>query len=189
MPKTITRRRIRLAQVAGLHLSLRVARATDRAGIIRVIDAVGGERRFLQTDHYVPTPAWEQALSQGFNAREGILLMAIECEQGVVGFGRLTPDDGPGCPRTVGNIGLTLLPVIRSHGIGAQVLEYLISVAPGLGFDKLTADILTGNVPSRRLFARYHFQQESFREVSPAYRNARATEVRVSLDLKKEAHR
>ncbi len=69
---------------------IRTARSGDRDQVIAVINAVAGERRYLQTDRYLPTPAWEQVLGEGVDPKQGLLLMVVESDRRIVGFARLT---------------------------------------------------------------------------------------------------
>lgn len=139
-------------------ITIRVGCRRDRHAITQLINCVAAEQQYLQTDRYCSTPLWEQALQEGMNRCAGVLLLVVVAKQEIIGFGRLTPDDTNGVDRTVGNIGIALLPPYRSRGIGSQVLTTLLLAAPDLAFRRMTAAILETNIRSRNLFCKFGFQ-------------------------------
>ena len=138
-------------------LQLRIASPQDRDGIIAVINSVAGERKYLQTERYCPSPVWERLLSFGINVDEGLLLFVAEVDGKMVGFARLSPDSEHPLGRNAGNIGLAFLPLYRSKGFGATILNKLIGYAAGLNYRVLTADVLETNICSKKLFTRRGF--------------------------------
>lgn len=159
--------------------TVRLACPADREQIIRLIDTVAGERRYLQTDRYVPTPAWEQLLSKGVNLREGLLLLVIESGEQTIGFARLTPDLGHPSGRLAGNIGITLLPAYRSQGIGTFALGWLMACAARLQYQTLTANILSTNLRSLRLFRKFGFAPAAVKKIYLPFVGSESEEVTV----------
>ena len=138
-------------------LDIVTASYQDRSGILDVIQSVAHERIYFQTDCYMSTPVWERALQVGYDEQSGILLLAVKDQEKIVGYGRLTPNDTDRFDRMIGNIGLALLPVYRSQGLGAAVLTRLLSYALVMRFCTLTAAVLATNLRSLQLFQKYGF--------------------------------
>jgi RimJ/RimL family protein N-acetyltransferase len=158
------------AYTASGGMTLRVARAADRASIIHIIDTIAGEGRYFFTGRYDPTPVWERILAVGCDEAAGLLLLVAEVGPALAGFGRLTAEPGR---RRVGNIGLGLLAEYRGQGYGSALLARLVSWNDRLRFDRLTAAIKADNVRSRRLFARHGFVEAEQRAiVVPSAREA-----------------
>lgn len=165
------------------NISLRIVSASDYNNVINVINTVARERKYLQTDRYIPTPNWEYLLAEGINVKNGLLLMAVENQQGIIGFIRLYPDDEHPLGRRAGNIGLALLHSFRSRGIGAIILKVLISRSSELGYDILTANILESNLRSRKLFSKYGFTQMRCRNIFLDFLNDHVNELYYELEL------
>lgn len=163
-------------------IGVRVARPEDRGGVIDVINAVAAEHRYLQTDRYYPTPTWERMLLQTQDVTFGLLLVATDKER-IIGFGRLTVDDGIERTRLTGNIGLALLPTYRHCGIGRMLLGRLTAWAPELEFVRLNAAILVNNSASLRLFHGAGFQELHRRTIYLPYADGPTEEVIVGLRL------
>ena len=153
----------------------------DRERVIEVINSVAAENRFLQTECYIPTPAWESLLENGTDRKNGKLLFVVCDREKLVGFGRLSPDDLGG--RSSGNVGIVLLPDYRYKKIGSKLLKFIVNIAPRLGYKNLTADILADNFVSLRLFLGHGFTRCSSRDLYLKHRNAVVEEVRVQLFL------
>lgn len=163
-------------------IRLRVAARSDRSEIIAVINWVAGERKFLQTDRYRPSPAWEELLSEGLNIRNGLLLLAAEDRGMLIGFARLYPDDRRSDCRA-GNVGMALLPLYRSKGIGAIILRVLAASAIALDYDVLTANILESNLRSRKLFSRLGFREVARRKIYLSFLDEAVNELEYELAL------
>ena len=164
-------------------MRLRVASGSDRSDIINVINSVAGEHKYLQTDRYRPTPAWEKLLSEGMNIPRGLLLLVIEDQDTLIGFARLYPDEQypRGC-RT-GNVGIALLPLYRSKGIGAIILKVLAACAIALDYEVLTADILESNLCSKKLFSRLGFRRVKCRNIYLDFLHEHVNELYYELEL------
>jgi RimJ/RimL family protein N-acetyltransferase len=164
-------------------LTLRIARLNDRDNIIRIINKVAGERKYLQTDCYCPTPLWEQALQGGLQIEKGILLLLLEEAGKPVGFARVFPDCDDLDSRSVGNVGVSLLPGYRSRGIGAIMLKKLLSYGLYLGFNSLTANILASNLRSLHFFRKSGFRPIDSRLIELSFRSGRSEEIKLKKNL------
>jgi L-amino acid N-acyltransferase YncA len=153
----------------------------DRRQVIEVINRVAAEGRFLQTECYIPTPAWENLLENGADEGKGCLLVVIKDREKLIGFGRLSPDDLGG--RYTGNVGIVLLQDYRHKGIGTRLLEFIVNIAPQFGYENLTADILMDNLVSLRLFSGRGFIRFSSKNLYLKHRNAVVEEIRMQLFL------
>ena len=177
----VLRKAVEIDRPSGLRL--RIASASDRANIIELINLVAGERKYLQTDRYCPTPAWEQLLVDGININEGLLLILIENKNEIVGFARLSPDLDHPLGRRAGNIGIALLPLYRSRGFGATILNRLIDYAIILNYQILTANILETNIRSQKLFMRRGFSVTNCREMFLQFLDIFVNELCYEVDL------
>lgn len=139
-------------------VQIRVARREDRAAVVLVINATGQERGYLCTPGYRPTPQWEQLLDEGLSFSERFVLLVVEVNDSVIGFGRLYSDRCHLPGHHAGNIGLALLPPYRGSGIGSLVLTHLARWATSLGFCSLSALVLPENSISQHLFGKHGFQ-------------------------------
>lgn len=164
-------------------IRLRVASVTDRQAIVDVINSVAGERKYLQTSQYCPTPLWERLLAEGVHMEDGLLLLVVESLGQIVGFARLYPDESHAGGRQAGNIGIALLRSYRSIGIGAIILKGLIACATELDYQVLTANILETNIRSRRLFARCGFRKVNRRSVFLVFINDHANELYCEMQV------
>ncbi len=164
-------------------IRLRVASETDRNDIVSVINSVAGERKYLQTSKYSPTPTWERLLAEGLHVDDGLLLLAAESQGQIIGFARLYPDGGHAYGRQAGNVGIALLRSYRSLGIGAIILRVLIACAIELDYSVLTANILESNIRSRRLFSRYGFRKINSRSVFLVFINDHANELYCEMQM------
>jgi ribosomal protein S18 acetylase RimI-like enzyme len=159
---------------------IRSAKPADRSDVVRVIDRVTAERRYLQTDCFEPDKRWEILLGSPFNLQAGYLLRILEDQGKVGGFCRLFPDEIV-CPRgSIGNIGIVLLPEYRSRGLGTRLLSSLLDIAAQAGYVELRAEILASNLPSIGLFHKFGFHRLFTRKVGLSYLPYPVNEVVVS---------
>jgi len=164
-------------------IRLRIASEADRNDIIAVINSVTGEQKYLQTGRYCSTPTWERLLAEGLHVEDGLLLLAVESREGIIGFARLNPDGEHVHGRKAGNVGIALLRSYRSMGIGAIILKVLIACALELGYGVLTANILESNIRSRRLFSRFGFRNINCRSIFLVFIHDHVNELYCELRL------
>lgn len=173
----------RTGQAIPKNLWLRPARAADRTKIIQLINCVTSEHHFLYTNRYEPNPTWEQLLGQGLNLEEGLLLLIVETLADVVGFIRLSRTSPVPAARSVGDIGIALLPQYRSLGIGTSLLGICIAAAPTLGFTELRADMMAENEIVRRLFRHFNFVMSEPQPTYLPYRQIWIAQITAKLGL------
>ena len=137
------------------NINFEVANTSEREAIVSIVNSVTSENIHLQSDRYIPTPAWEELLREGLNLENGLALFVVKYKEEIIGFGRLSPDGELG--RCCGNVGIVLLKPFRSKGIGTALLGLLIDYAPYLGYVMMTANILAVNTVSLRLFSHHGF--------------------------------
>jgi RimJ/RimL family protein N-acetyltransferase len=158
---------------------LRTARSGDREQIIALINRVAGERRYLQTICYKPTPAWEQLLSVGNDFLAGRCLIVLAEGHEIIGMGRLFDDHRNSLRRPTGNIGLVIAPAWRGQGLGTMLLATLIFCARQIGYDYLRAVILQCNQRSLKLFQKFNFAATHIHKMYWPARQAWVNEVTV----------
>jgi RimJ/RimL family protein N-acetyltransferase len=164
-------------------LQLHIASPHDREAIIAVINSVADERKYLQTERYCPSPVWERLLSCGINIEEGLLLLVAESNGKIVGFARLSPDSEHPLGRNAGNIGLAFLPLYRSQGFGAIILNKLIGYAIDLDYQVLTADVFETNIRSKKLFAGCGFNVVKVTKKKFSFLEKDIIELRYQVEL------
>lgn len=168
---------------APCRLILRVAQASDRARVIHVINSIAAERRYFRTERYCPTPLWEAALDEGINCSKGVLLLVVEHGGAVVGFARLLAERDAAWEQPAADVGLGLLAPYRSQTLGTQMLGHLITLAPLLGFEMLTAAIFTHNTRSRHVFQKFQFKPVGIRTISVSFDAAPQAEILVARSV------
>jgi RimJ/RimL family protein N-acetyltransferase len=167
--------------VANLGVEFARYAPAEKKNLVKVIDSITGERRYLQTDRYIPTPDWERVLEFGCLPDEGRLLLVVKYKYKLIGFARLFPEEMEGI--RVGNIGIGLLKAFRHRGIGTRLLGHIVQIAPTLGYPSLTADILCSNVVSLRLFSHFGFKPIQERERNLPFLDGVTKEVTVQAVL------
>lgn len=167
----------------GSSATIRLAKPTDREAIVRLINTIASEGQHLQTNRYHATATWEQILIRSLDTKVGHILMTVIVEKNIIGFGRLTTDWNIEGVRSVGNIGLGLLPAYRGQGIGSRLLTELIQWAPTLAFKKLNAAILLQNVRSQQLFRNSGFSESQRRLIKVPFAQTDLEEVIMELPI------
>ena len=164
--------------------TIRCACPADRAAIIEVINAIAREKRYFTTEHYCPTPAWEDVLARGEDRGAGLLLLLVEHGTAVVGYARLTPTT-----RAVGSgeIGLGLLTPYRGQGLGSCLLRRMIAWAAGC-YPSLAAAILADNNRSLGLFNKFAFRPIESQTLILPFRAQSIDEILVHLVLDTESN-
>lgn len=160
-------------------LALRIARPSDRARVISLIDRVASERRYLQTLCYQPTPEWEQLLNVGKDSEAGICLLVLTNNEKIIGMGRLFAERRSLSHGHTGSIGLALAPGWRNRRWGTVLLRYLIDCARQFGYADLQAEILQNNKRSLKLFQNFGFVATQFNKIYWSARQAWVNEVTV----------
>lgn len=133
---------------------LRPYAVSDRAALIRAINEVCGEGRWMSTRRYEPTPAWERALQQ--ERLDDHLLLVVEDNGAVVGWCRVFPEAGS-CQRE-GNLGIGLLAPYRYRGIGRCLVRQALWWSWTAGLFRVVLRTRWDNGPALRVFVRCGFR-------------------------------
>ncbi|HSO28032.1 MAG TPA: GNAT family N-acetyltransferase [Anaerolineales bacterium] len=141
-----------------------------------MIDQVCAEGRWLETPHYIPTPAWEHALesagnclpvspytacapvAQNFGVCPGHLLLVVCKGAEVTGWCRVFPEkisEGEG--QLSLEIGLGLLPAYRNQGIGTRLVALAVEWARWRNCAVLEAWTRPDNRSAQRVLAKNGF--------------------------------
>ncbi|MBU1662350.1 MAG: GNAT family N-acetyltransferase [Chloroflexi bacterium] len=134
-------------------IELRAFVLADREVLIRAINIVCAEGRWMRTLCYEPTPAWEHALAEP-DCKCHLLLVAMD-EEKIVGWCRAFPDEGG----QGAEIALALLLGHRGHGIGQDMLESTVKWAIKLCLTHLRLWTRLDNKRAIRLFQTLEFGQ------------------------------
>ncbi len=105
-----------------------------------------------------PDP-WTQEMWQGELARTDLCALALETEQGIVGFALASVlfEDAE-LPK------IAVLPAYRGQGLGRALLSALIEVAKARGAEKMFLEVRASNLPARKLYERHGFTTLRIRE-------------------------
>lgn len=141
----------------------RPALPADRKTIIANINAIGEEKIYLPSDRYVPTLDWENTLNGSTLNGTTHLLAVVEINGSIIGHGRLFPGGFGHKDSHVIDVGMALLKPYRGLGIGSELLVYLIDWAKNVGYEKMTATMLSSNLRARRMFTGHNFREEGVR--------------------------
>jgi RimJ/RimL family protein N-acetyltransferase len=123
----------------------------DQAGLIRVIDAVCGEDRWMSTPCFQPTPAWTHALDVPECPNH--LLLVVEDEGHVVGWCRIFPTAGT----REASLGIGLLQGYRDRGIGTHLARQALEWAWFAGLERVTLTSHPDNARAIHVFTRCGF--------------------------------
>jgi len=165
---------------------LRPSTPHDRDQLITNINSIAAEQIYLQTTAFTPDAVWDAAIREGDNPRAGQLVLLPVVNGKAIGYLRIFPGNYGERNRHVASIGLGLLPEYRGKGIGSSLMSQALQWAPSAGFEKLEAQIIATNWPSRRLFAKFNFVVEGVRRCQLRIRDELVDELVVSLLLRSE---
>lgn len=162
--------------------TIRRARPEDAPSIIATINAICAEGLWLATERYVPTPKWERVLHQPDESPNYLLLVA-EVSAQIVGWCRVFPYGLGDKSRHVADLGVSVLKEFRGRGIGKALVERAIEWARQQHYEKLTADLFSGNVRATRLFEKTGFRQTGVRYRQAKIGSAYLDEVLMEKEL------
>ena len=115
--------------------------ARNKSTLEAIMNHLCAEGRWMQTRRFVPTPAWEHALTEP-DCPNHLLLVARDGEQ-LIGWCRAFPTGAQG----EAEIGIGLLPPYRDHGLGTDMLKHTLDWAKERSLVRL---ILTTRDDNRR---------------------------------------
>lgn len=133
---------------------LRPYAVQDRADLIRVIDEVCGERRWMGTARFESTPAWERALWQA--SCDNFLLLLAADGSAVVGWCRVFPETS--AHEADASLGVGLLTPYRNRGIGSDLVQQALSWAWSAGLQRVTLKTRLDNWRALRVFIHCGFE-------------------------------
>lgn len=133
---------------------LRPYAVQDRTALIRVIDEVCGEGRWMGTAWFESTPAWERALQQA--PCDDLLLLLAADGSAVVGWCRVFPETG--AQQADASLGVGLLAPYRNRRIGSGLVQQALSWAWSAGLQRVTLKTRLDNWRALRVFLRCGFE-------------------------------
>lgn len=133
---------------------LRSYSVQDRAGLIRVIDEVCGEGRWMSTSRFEPTPAWESVLQQ--TQCDGHLLLLAVNDSAVAGWCRVFPESDAW--QADASLGIGLLASYRKRGVGSGLVQQALAWAWSAGLQRVTLRTRLDNWQALHVFTRCGFK-------------------------------
>jgi len=121
----------------------------DRVQLIRTIDTVCGEGRWMSTGCFEPTPAWTHALRNPRCLCH--LLLVVEDREHVIGWCRTFPKDGLHGVREA-TLGIGLLPAYRDRGIGTALVRRSLGWARNVGYQRISLTTRPDNARAIHVF-------------------------------------
>lgn len=134
-----------------MSVTLRLFEPADRASLLAAINAVCAEGKWMRTQQYEPTPAWEHALSWPHCGCHR-LIVAVH-RHTVVGWCRAFPD----ISGRMADVGIGLLPAYRGQGLGTVMLQEVVAWACQAGFARLTLTVRANNRRALHVFRKVGF--------------------------------
>lgn len=135
-----------------MNVTLRLFEPADRASLLAAINAVCAEGKWMRTQQYESTPAWEHTLRQPHCACHR-LIVAVHGHS-VVGWCRAFPV----CLGTAADVGIGLLPAYRGQGLGTAMLYEVVTWAYQAGIAHLTLTVRVDNARALHVFRKVGFE-------------------------------
>jgi len=128
--------------------------AGDSEGLVRTIDSICGEGRWMRTARFEPDAEWEYALAQPDCPCH--LLLVAEDSEGIVGWCRVFPVDGRAGEAT---LGIGLLPTHRNRGLGTAMVRQALEWARQAGYKRVSLVTRSDNGRAIHVFRRCGFER------------------------------
>jgi L-amino acid N-acyltransferase YncA len=135
---------------------LRTARSSDAGAIARIYNQ-GIEERIATFETETRTAEERKVWLASHDEHHPVVVATIAGK--VVGWGSISPISTRSCYSGVGEYSVYVSREDRGHGIGAKILEDLISKAESRGYWKLMARIFPVNEASITLAKRFGFRE------------------------------
>jgi RimJ/RimL family protein N-acetyltransferase len=132
---------------------IRPFKIADRSRLVRTIDAVCGEGRWMSTTRFEPTESWLHALAEPRCSCHSLLV--VEDAKKIVGWCRLFPREDTGMQETI--LGIGLLPAYRDRGIGTALVRQSLEWARDVGHGQVQLTTHPGNARAIHVFSRCGF--------------------------------
>ena len=127
----------------------------DRGQLIRVINVVCSESKWMISNKFILTPEWECAL-QISNCND-YLILVVEDENILVGWCRIFLLFNSFSIK-IGELGIGLLPKYRGQYIGAKMIEQSLSWSKNKDFIQVHLSVHQENYSAQQLFRKFKFK-------------------------------
>jgi L-amino acid N-acyltransferase YncA len=95
----------------------------------------------------------------GWLASSEHLVLVVETDRGVMGWGRLSPYSSRACYAGIAEASVYVRASARGQGLGGALAAHLRDHSSGTGLHKLLGKVFAENAASRALCARYGFRE------------------------------
>jgi RimJ/RimL family protein N-acetyltransferase len=144
----------------GSEVQVRAVRESDAASLCEAVRAVAAEKWYLAT---VDGFSLEQTNAFVNHVVAGSLPQVVAAaDSQVVGFCDILPNPAKGFTH-VGRLGMGVRSDWRRQGIGRRMLEACLSLARGVGLEKVELEVFADNAAAIRLYESVGFSQEGIR--------------------------
>ena len=131
-----------------------------------------------ERESQLPTAEWDRRVTEASTGDQQNLFV-VDTPAGFIGMaGAYTPGDTASVRRLYG---MWVAPEARGAGIGAQLIEAIISWSLGVGADAVQLWVVDDNVAARRLYERAGFVDTGVSQPLPS--NPTVTETLMQLGL------
>ncbi|PPK88253.1 putative acetyltransferase [Neolewinella xylanilytica] len=136
-------------------LHLRPIQPEDNAAVARLIKTVMTEFHCTGDGYSINDPELADMFSAYTEARSAFFVL-VDSHQQIVGAGGYAPLHASG-PEVCELRKMYLLPDVRGHGGGKQLLEHCLAEAGRDGFSKMYLETVAGMTTAAKLYAKYGF--------------------------------
>lgn len=138
---------------------VRQARAEDITAILAGLNLICQEGGAFYITYFDLSAQWEAALFRPDSVSDH-LIAVVECDGLFAGAGNLFPGSTNTLCQHVADLGIFILPPFRRHGVGKQLLDWMLAWASQKGLEKITLGVFATNRPAIQLYASFGFEQE-----------------------------
>ena len=142
--------------------SLRIVEAQEKyfRSLTRTLNYVAGERQYLSVNggftEYSTRAFYQKCKKNGFPQ-----FYLIDENDSVVGWCDIVARDGK--PRSVGYIGIGLMPDYRERGIGTRMMLYAMDKARDAGFREIRLECRASNERALHVYKKLGFRRTAYR--------------------------
>lgn len=136
------------------NLTMRRFEVIDQDQVVRVIDHVCAESKWMETKRFIPTLSWLHAFSD--TACDFHLLLVAESDSKLVGWCRLFPEK---CKYVeVVELGIGILPDYRYKKLGSSFINAVFAWARKVGVKRIDLSVHIDNHIAIYLFKKFNFE-------------------------------
>lgn len=150
----------RITTTDGKTITIRHARETDAAALIRLLNEVFAEEAFMLRSSFNQTLEDEEDFIR--SVLPPSLYLVAEYRGALVGWLTLFQHRAEFC-RHVAELGIGVQRAFRGRGIGTALVEMAQDWARQVGFEKITLGVRASNAVARRLYEKHGFVYEGHR--------------------------